>query len=45
MDGMDMEPKMEDMMMEEEKMGLMPATPNFGGEDSDDEYESLPRTE
>merc|ERR1711957_40931 len=45
MDGMDMEPKEDMMMMEEEEKPLMPATPNFGGEDSDDEYESLPRIE
>merc|ERR1711957_261027 len=45
MDGMDMEPKEDMMMMEEEEKPLMPATPNFGGEDSDDEDESLPRIE
>merc|ERR1711988_1036644 len=44
MDGMDMmEAKMDEMMMEE-KMDLVPKI-GFGGEDSDDEYESLPRKE
>ena len=38
-----MEAKMDEMMMEEEKP-LVPAV-GFGGEDSDDEYESLPRKE
>merc|ERR1719284_388607 len=38
-----MDPKMDEMMMEEAKP-LVP-TVGFGGEDSDDEYESLPRTE
>ena len=44
MDGEMMDPKMDDMMMEEAKP-LVPTVPSFGGEDSDDEYESLPRTE
>jgi len=38
------EPKMDDMMMMEEEKPLV-GVPKFGGEDSDDEYESLPRKE
>merc|ERR1712037_142382 len=45
MDGMDMmEPKMDDMMMDEEKP-LVPSVGFGGGEDSDDEYSSVKQRE
>jgi len=44
MDDKMMDPPMEDMMMMDDKEPLV-GVPKFGGEDSDDEYESLPRKE